>query len=113
MAKGFLGLEDSLDTCSTISSSPSLPSALSEGFKQSSRRHKPTRNLNPLGNTTALFALDVHNICVAPAPAPDAIFFLRVPFRPVVVVFFQHFEILAICGGAFLLEISSEVGFTW
>jgi hypothetical protein len=78
---------------------------------QSSRRNKPTRNLHPLGNTTALFPLHIHNIRVAPAPAPDTVLFLTIPLRPVIVILFQEFQILSIASGAFLLEIGSEVRF--
>jgi hypothetical protein len=78
---------------------------------QSSRRNKPPRNLNPLRNTTALLPLHIDNIRVAPTPAADAVLLLAVPFRPVVVVLLQHFEVLPVGGGAFLLEIGSEVRF--
>jgi hypothetical protein len=80
---------------------------------ESSRRHKATSNLHPLGNTAALFALDVDNIRVTPAPAAHAVFLLRVPLRPVIIVFFEEFLVIAVACGALLLKVGSEVGFTW
>jgi hypothetical protein len=80
---------------------------------QSSRRNKPTRNLHPLRNTTALFPLHIHNIRITPAPAPDTVLFLAIPLRPVIVVFFQEFQVLSITSGALLLEIGPQVGFAW
>lgn len=42
-----------------------------------------TGNLDPLGQTTALFALDINDIRVASASASDSVFFLGVPVVPV------------------------------
>ena len=81
-----------------------------EKRSRSSRRHKPTSNLHPLRNTTTLFALDINDIRVAPAPAAHAVLLLRVPLGPVIVVFFEEFLVVAVAGGAFLLEVGAEVG---
>ena len=81
-----------------------------EKRSRSSRRHKPTSNLHPLRNTTTLLPLHINNIRVAPAPAAHAVFLLSVPLGPVVVVFFEEFLVLAVAGGALLLEIGAEVG---
>jgi len=80
--------------------------------QKSSRRHKAASNLNPLGDTASLFALDVDDVRVTSAPATHAVFLLRVPLGPVVVVFFEEFLVLAVSCGALLLKICSEVGFS-
>ena len=83
-----------------------------EELKRSSRRHKPTSNLHPLGDTAALLALDVDDIRVTPTPAAHAVLLLRVPLGPVVVVFLEELLVVAVGGGALLLEICTEVGLT-
>lgn len=60
-------------------------------LRRSLGRQKPTGNLHPLGNTTALFALYIHDIRVAPTPATHAVFLLWIPFRPVVVLLLARF----------------------
>ena len=54
-----------------------------------SSRTRPTpRNIHPLRQTTPLLPLDIHNIRVAPAPAPNPILLRLIPLLPVRVFFF-------------------------
>lgn len=50
-------------------------------------RRPAARHFHPLGETAALLALDVHNVRVASAPAPDAILLDLVRRRPVLILF--------------------------
>jgi len=78
-----------------------------------SRRYKAASNLHPFRNTTSLLALNVNDICVAPAPAAYAVLLLSVPLSPVVIVFFEEFLVLAVTCRALLLKVCSKVGFAW
>ena len=74
---------------------------------KSSRRHKPTGNIHPLRNTTALLALHIHNISVAPTPAPDSVLLLGIPLGPIVVVLFQELLVVSVGRGTLLLKVRS------
>lgn len=51
-----------------------------------SRTGPPARDIDPLGQTAALLALDVLNVGVAPAAAADAVLLGRVELVPVLVL---------------------------
>jgi hypothetical protein len=72
---------------------------------KSSRRHKPTSNIHPLRNTTALLALNIHNISVTSAPATHTVLLLGVPLGPVVVVLFQKLLVVSVARSTLLLKV--------
>jgi hypothetical protein len=78
--------------------------------QKSSRRHKPTSNIHPLRDTTALLPLHIHNISVTSTPATHTVLLLRIPLGPVVVVLFQELLVIPVDRSTLLLEIRSEVG---
>ena len=52
------------------------------------RRKIPPRNIHPHRNTTPILRLDLRDIRIAPTPTPNPILLLRVPLRPILVLFF-------------------------
>lgn len=54
--------------------------------REESSARPPAHDVNPLSKTTPVLALHVHNVRVAPAPAPHAVLLLLVPVLPVVVL---------------------------
>lgn len=59
-------------------------------------RDESTRNLHPLGDTTALLALDVDDVRVAATPTPDAVLLARVDLVPVLVLLAPVLPVLAV-----------------
>lgn len=73
---------------------PLHPSLLLSG---SGGRDEASCHLHPLRYTAAFLSFDIDNIGIASAPAADTVFFLRVPFRPVLVFFPPSAPILVQC----------------
>ena len=86
---------------------PLRPSRLLSG---SGGSDEASRHLHPLRYTAAFLSFDIDNIGIASAPAAHTVFFLRVPFRPVLVFFPPGAPVFVQCWctvGGFLAGIVS------